>query len=293
MIRKFILTAAALVGLTAPAIADPLAKDIFGYTPGPTAAPGVAIGTYNKGCVSGAVQLPETGPTWQAMRLSRNRNWAHPEMVNFVIGLSQAATKMGFRGLYIGDMSQMRGGPMLSGHASHQLGLDADIWMLPPSRLNLSRSERENISSISVVAGNGLSVNGNWTGSHSAIIQSAAMDPRVDRIFLDAAIKVAMCDQNRDRGAWLQKLRPTPNHDYHFHVRLNCPPGSPSCSNTAASVASLSGNDNGCGAARQELRYRANPSTRPKGTPNPNYRHPRSFRLSEMPRQCQAVATAR
>ena len=224
MIRKFILTAAALVGLTAPAIADPLAKDIFGYTPGPTAAPGVAIGTYNKGCVSGAVQLPETGPTWQAMRLSRNRNWAHPEMVNFVIGLSQAATKMGFRGLYIGDMSQMRGGPMLSGHASHQLGLDADIWMLPPSRLNLSRSERENISSISVVAGNGLSVNGNWTGSHSAIIQSAAMDPRVDRIFLDAAIKVAMCDQNRDRGAWLQKLRPTPNHDYHFHVRRTALP---------------------------------------------------------------------
>ncbi|SDD39352.1 penicillin-insensitive murein endopeptidase [Paracoccus isoporae] len=293
MIRKLMLTAAALVGLAAPSWADPLAKDVFGYAPGPTAAPGVAIGTYNKGCVSGAVQLPETGPTWQAMRLSRNRNWAHPEMVNFVIGLSQAATKMGFRGLYVGDMSQMRGGPMLSGHASHQLGLDADIWMLPPSSLSLSRAQRENISSISVVAGNGLSVNGNWTGSHSAIIQSAAMDPRVDRIFLDAAIKVAMCDQNGDRGRWLQKLRPTPNHDYHFHVRLNCPPGSPNCQNGAAPVAALSGNDNGCGAARQELRYRANPSTRPKGTPNPNYRHPRSFRLSEMPRQCQAVATAR
>ncbi|MFV0293078.1 MAG: penicillin-insensitive murein endopeptidase [Paracoccus sp. (in: a-proteobacteria)] len=282
-----------MAGLTVPAMADPLAKDVFGRTPGPTGGSGVAVGTYSKGCVSGAVQLPETGPTWQAMRLSRNRNWAHPEMVKFVIGLSQAATKMGWKGLYVGDMSQMRGGPMLSGHASHQMGLDADIWMLPPSSLGLSPGQRESISSITVVAKNGLGVNGNWTRSHAAIIQSAAMDPRVDRIFLDAAIKVAMCDANGNRGSWLQKLRPTPNHDYHFHVRLNCPAGSPSCQNTASPVAALSGNDNGCGAARQELAYRANPSTRPKGKTNPNYRHPRSFRLSEMPRQCQAVATAR
>jgi hypothetical protein len=36
------------------------------------------------------------------------------------------------KGLYIGDISQPRGGPMTSGHASHQIGLDADIWMLPP-----------------------------------------------------------------------------------------------------------------------------------------------------------------
>ncbi|MFV0411110.1 MAG: penicillin-insensitive murein endopeptidase [Paracoccus sp. (in: a-proteobacteria)] len=293
MIRKFVLTIAAVAGLAAPVMADPLAKDVFGHEPGPTGGKPVAIGTYSKGCVSGAAQLPETGPTWQAMRLSRNRNWAHPEMVGFVMGLSKAAAQVGWKGLYVGDMSQMRGGPMLSGHASHQMGLDADIWMLPPSSLNLSQSQRENISSISVVAGNGLSVNSNWTGSHAAIIKAAAQDPRVDRIFLDAAIKVAMCEANGNRGQWLQKLRPTPNHDYHFHVRLNCPAGSSSCRNTAAPVAALSGNDNGCGAARQELAYRANPSTRPKGESNPNYRHPRSFRLSEMPKQCQAVATAR
>ena len=293
MIRKFFLTACAVIGLAVPGLAEPLAKDVFGGVPGPTGGAPVSVGGYSRGCVSGAVMLPETGPTWQAMRLSRNRNWGHPELVGFLIGLSQAATRLGWRGLYIGDMSQARGGPMLTGHASHQMGLDADIWMLPPSSLQLSRADRENISSISVVAKNGLGVNGNWSASHAAIIQSAAMDPRVDRIFLDAAIKVAMCDANRDRGAWLQKLRPTPNHDYHFHVRLHCPAGSPNCSNPATPVAQLSGGDNGCGAARQELAYRANPSTRPKGQPDPNYRHPRSFRLSEMPRQCQAVATAR
>ncbi|NHF73075.1 penicillin-insensitive murein endopeptidase [Paracoccus xiamenensis] len=293
MIRKFILTAAAVVGLAAPVLAEPLAKDVFGHAPGPTAGAPVAVGSYSRGCVSGAVALPESGPTWQAMRLSRNRNWGHPELVGFVMGLSNAATKLGWRGLYVGDMSQSRGGPMLTGHASHQLGLDADIWMLPPASLNLSPAQREKISSVSVVARNGLGLSQHWTPSHAALIQTAAMDARVDRIFLDAAIKVEMCRMNGNRGAWLQKLRPTPNHDYHFHIRMNCPAGSPGCLNPATPVAQLSGNDNGCGAALQELAYRANPSTRPKGKSDPNYRHPRSFRLSEMPRQCQAIGTAR
>ncbi|MCQ0969496.1 penicillin-insensitive murein endopeptidase (plasmid) [Paracoccus sp. TK19116] len=294
MIRKILVTAATIASLAIPASAQsPLAKDVFGRVPGPTGGNPVAVGTYSKGCFNGGVQLPESGPTWQAMRLSRNRNWGHPELVNFLVGLSRAATQMGWRGLYIGDMSQPRGGPMMTGHASHQLGLDADIWMLPPSRLNLSPQERESLSSISVVAGNGLSVNSNFTGSHAAIIQSAAMDPRVDRIFLDAAIKVAMCDMNGDRGSWLQKLRPLGGHDYHFHVRLNCPAGNRGCYDQAPPVADLSGNDNGCNSARQELAYRANPSSRPRGEGDPNYRHPRTFRLAEMPQQCQVIGTAR
>lgn len=294
MIRKILTTAAILVGMALPAAAQsPLAKDVFGRVGGPTGGNAVAIGSYSKGCFNGGAQLPESGPTWQAMRLSRNRNWGHPDLVNFVVGLSQAATKMGWRGLYIGDMSQPRGGPMMTGHASHQLGLDADIWMLMPQSLNLSPSQRESISSVSVVAGNGLGLSQYWTPAHGALIQSAAMDPRVDRIFLDAAIKVAMCQANGNRGAWLQKLRPTPNHDYHFHVRLHCPRGSSNCHNPAVPVAQLSGNDNGCGDAMQELAYRANPASRPKGQADPDYRHPRSFRLSEMPRQCQVIGTAR
>ncbi len=293
MIRKFFLTACAVIGLAVPGLAEPLAKDVFGGVPGPTGGAPVSVGGYSRGCVSGAVMLPETGPTWQAMRLSRNRNWGHPELVGFLIGLSQAATRLGWRGLYIGDMSQARGGPMLTGHASHQMGLDADIWMLPPASLQLSPAQRESISSVSVVAKNGLGMSQYWTPSHAALIQTAAMDPRVDRIFLDAAIKVEMCRMNGNKGAWLQKLRPTPNHDYHFHVRMNCPAGSPGCQNPATPVAQLSGNDNGCGDAAQELAYRANPSTRPKSQPDPDYRHPRSFRLSEMPKQCQAIGTAR
>ena len=101
------------------------------------------------------------------MRLSRNRNWGHPELVDFLIGLSRVAQQAGWRGLYIGDMSQPRGGPMTSGHASHQIGLDADVWMLPPSSLALSPAQRERISSASVVARGGTALSPNFNGGRA------------------------------------------------------------------------------------------------------------------------------
>ena len=117
-----------------------VAKEVFGHIPTPSNGASEAIGSYARGCQSGAMELPENGQTWQAMRLSRNRNWGQPQLVSFVEDLSAfAATQPGWDGLYIGDMSQPRGGPMLTGHASHQIGLDVDIWMLPPSRLDLFR----------------------------------------------------------------------------------------------------------------------------------------------------------
>ena len=287
MIRKFLTAAILALAALGTAQADPLAKDVFGSTPGPTGGAPAAIGFYSKGCVSGAVQLPESGPSWQAMRLSRGRNWGHPELVSFLIGLSQAAQQAGWQGLYIGDMSQPRGGPMVSGHASHQMGLDADIWMLPPSSLNLSRAQREKISSQSVVNRAGTAPSGLWSSSHMAIIRAAARDPRVERIFVDPVAKVEMCNAERGNRAWLRKVRPIGNHDYHFHVRLACPAGSV-CQQQDPPPAG-----DGCAEAAEWIKNRIDPSRVKPAKPDPNYRHPRSFRLSEMPRQCQAVATAR
>jgi len=141
-----------------------VAKNLFGNVPNGSAQTPDAIGGYARGCQAGAVQLAETGPTWQAMRLSRNRNWGQPELVDFVQDLSAFAAKQpGWEGLYVGDLSQPRGGPMLTGHASHQIGLDADIWMLPPNRLNLTRQEREDLSSISMPpAGDGCADADRW-----------------------------------------------------------------------------------------------------------------------------------
>src|SRR5262245_60910951 len=60
------------------------AKELFGAvkTPAPLAAR--SIGFYAKGCLAGAAALPIDGPAWQAMRLSRNRNWGHPDLVALV-----------------------------------------------------------------------------------------------------------------------------------------------------------------------------------------------------------------
>ncbi len=287
MIRRFLTAAALALAAALPAAADPLAKDVFGTTPGPTGGAAAAIGFYSKGCVSGAVQLPESGPTWQAMRLSRNRNWGHPELVGFLIGLSKAARQVGWQGLYIGDMSQPRGGPMITGHASHQMGLDADIWMLPPQSLALTPAQREKISSQSVVNRAGTAPSALWSAGHMAILRAAARDPRIERIFVDPVAKVAMCQAaSGDRG-WLRKIRPINSHDYHFHVRLGCPAGS------VCQAQPTPPPGDGCEEAAEWIRNRIDPSRVKPVPPDPDYRHPRSYRLSEMPRQCQAVATAR
>ncbi|SNT75944.1 penicillin-insensitive murein endopeptidase [Paracoccus seriniphilus] len=287
MIRQF-LTAAAIViaGLSAPAMAEPLAKDIFGRFSQPSRGPAVSIGYYSKGCAQGLTQLPETGPSWQAMRLSRNRNWGHPDLINLLIGLSQAAQKSGWKGLYIGDISQPRGGPMLSGHASHQMGLDADVWMLPPSSLNLSAAQRESLSSVSVVDKRGTGLTKYWNQGHMSIIRAAARDRRVERIFVDPVVKVAMCQMETGNRNWLRKVRPLNHHNYHFHIRMSCPKGS-ICQKQDAPPPG-----DGCAEAAEWIKNRIDPSRVKPSPPNPNYRHPRSFRLSELPQQCRTVAAA-
>jgi penicillin-insensitive murein endopeptidase len=164
------------------------------------------------------------------MRLSRNRNWGHPGLIKFLERLSAKAAKLGWPGLLVGDMSQPRGGPMITGHASHQVGLDADIWLTPMPNRELTREEREEMSATMAVAADRLDIDPKvWTPAHTAVIKTAAKDPQVQRVFVNAAIKKALCrDPDSDRD-WLHKVRPYWGHDYHFHVRLFCPAGSPAC----------------------------------------------------------------
>ncbi len=287
-----------IIGLAAPAVAEPKANKLFGAKRKAAAMAPAAIGTYAKGCGAGLVQLPETGPTWQAMRLSRNRNWGHPDTIAFIQRLSREATRHGWAGLYVGDISQPRGGPMLSGHQSHQIGLDADIWMMPPKRMNLSRRERENLSSISVRSKDQRRVNGNWTPAHAAIIKAAALDPAVDRIFVTAPAKIAMCKTaKRSDKAWLQKVRPLYGHNYHFHVRLKCPAGSRNCRTQKPTVAELSKGGNGCDATLNwwVTEYLNPPKTPPK-KPKPNAprkRGARDYTLQDLPGQCARVLSSR
>ena len=260
-----------------------IAKTLFGAAGQGSDQSPEAIGFYSRGCQAGGVQLAETGPTWQAMRLSRNRNWGQPELIDFVQDLSRfAATQPGWDGLYVGDLSQPRGGPMLTGHASHQVGLDADIWMLPPDRLDLSRQEREELSSISTRRASGAFTNSNWTPQHMAILREAASDPRVDRIFVFPGAKVAMCDAETGDRSYLRQIRPWYGHHYHFHVRLQCPAGDASCE-TQNPVP----RGDGCDQAREWVDNILNP---PPPNPNATPSAPRAeLTMARLPGQCTGV----
>lgn len=272
-----------------PVIASKSAKQLFGYTDGASRQAAQPHGAYAKGCLAGGVQLPETGPTWQAMRLSRNRNWGHPELIDYVQDLSRkAAQQPGWSGLYVGDMSQPRGGPMLTGHASHQIGLDADIWMLPADDLNLSANAREKISSISTRRSSGAYVNNNWTRAHHEILKAAASDPRVARIFVFPGAKVQMCNDEKGDRSWLRKIRPWYGHHYHFHVRLSCPKGAAGCVDQAAPPPG-----DGCADAQDWVNNILNPPPPKPVDPNaPKPKPKRELTLGDLPGQCAAVLAA-
>lgn len=283
---KWLITALLMLGLVAPVQAQPLAKQQFGAKRDASDQAPAPLGSYAKGCIAGAEQLPETGPTWQAMRLSRNRNWGHPETIDYIKKLSAKAAKQpGWNGLYIGDISQPRGGPMLTGHRSHQIGLDIDIWMLPASRLNLSRQKRENISSISLRRAKGAYVNSNWSKAHHEIIKAAAQDRRTARIFVFPGAKVQMCKDEKGNRAWLRKIRPWWGHHYHFHVRLACPRGARGCVNQDPPP-----RGDGCAEAQEWVDNILNPPP-----PDPNYkpRKRREYVLADLPNSCGAVLRSR
>ncbi|HEY1261378.1 MAG TPA: penicillin-insensitive murein endopeptidase, partial [Stellaceae bacterium] len=108
------------------------AQAVFGQERTAAPGPAEAIGAYGRGCLEGAVELPADGPGWEVMRPSRDRAWGHPALIAFIERVAPSLpAEAGWSGLLIGDMSQPRGGPMLTGHASHQIGLDADIWLTP------------------------------------------------------------------------------------------------------------------------------------------------------------------
>ncbi|MCB5411043.1 penicillin-insensitive murein endopeptidase [Pseudogemmobacter faecipullorum] len=303
MIRfpRFLSILCLALALPVQAGAQSLAKDLFGSHRAPSAQAAMPIGAYSKGCAAGLLKMPENGPHWQAMRLSRNRNWGHPVMVEYLMDLSYAATRIGWgKGLYIGDISQPRGGPMITGHASHQIGLDADIWWLAPSRLDLSVAERESLSSIPMRSADQRSVTRAWSPAARNLLQVAASDPRVDRIFVAASIKLEICKSaKRSDREWLRKLRPVAGHDTHFHVRLKCPSGSGgACETQSPSVEELSKGGDGCDdTLTWWVTDYLNPPKKtgkpaPKDEDLPKKKHPRQFTMADLPAACASVVSS-
>jgi penicillin-insensitive murein endopeptidase len=270
-----------------PAEKSKPAKELFGGAR--DAAPMVAraIGFYSKGCLAGARALPVDGETWQVMRLSRNRNWGHPDLIALLERLAAKVPKVaGWPGLLVGDLAQPRGGPMLTGHASHQLGLDADVWLTPMPDRRLSREERESLSATMIVRPDRRDVDpAAWTPGHLQVIKAAAQEKSVERIFVNAAIKKALCREAGDDRAWLEKVRPYWGHDYHMHIRIGCPKGSPDCEPQPATS-----DGDGCG---KELDYWFQESIlRPPPPKEPPKPKP-PLMMSDLPPACRQVLIAR
>lgn len=229
----WVIALGALLG-AGPAGADSASKrdTPWARVSGPAEGPARAIGGYSAGCVQGAAALPLDGPGFQVVRPSRKRHFGHPDLIDFVRGLGRKVREAELGVLMIGDLGQPRGGPAPSGHASHQSGLDVDIWYWAPARAArkvLPVAERELLREHAVVSAREWTRTRHFTPRVARVLALAATDERVARIFVNPVIKRELCRDAQGDRAWLRKLRPWWGHDAHFHVRLACPADSPGC----------------------------------------------------------------
>jgi penicillin-insensitive murein endopeptidase len=272
------------------------AKQLFGTVKEPAPLAARAIGWYAKGCLAGGKPIAIDGPGWQVMRLSRNRNWGHPKLIAMVERLARETTAAKeWPGLLVGDMSQPRGGPMISGHSSHQVGLDADIWLTPMPDRKLTRREREDMSAVSMLKNAGEVDPKVWGDGQVKLIKRAASYPEVERILVHPALKKALCEAAGTDRTWLNKVRPYFGHYYHFHVRIGCPKGSTNCQSQPPVP-----EGDGCGAELTDWLKRVAPKPRPPVTadkkppakpakpapPKPE------ITLADLPADCSTVLTA-
>jgi penicillin-insensitive murein DD-endopeptidase len=274
----------------APNVNTMLAKKLFGAEKTPANLAPHAIGSYALGCMAGARSLPVNGPAWQVMRTSRNRNWGLPQLVNLLERFSvDARQSAGWNGLLVGDMAQPRGGPMKTGHASHQIGLDADVWFTPMPDHVLTPKERETLVPLEMVRGH-YNVNpNNWSESRARLIKTAASYPEVARIFVHPPIKAELCKWATGDRSWLAKVRPLFGHTYHFHIRMKCPVGMKSCKDQWTPKP-----DDGTGCGKELNYWMSGIPWRPHPRdPNaPPYVPPPPLTLAGLPAECRAVVAA-
>ena len=253
-------------------VALPLLALVAAAPTAPAPGPVHVIGT-GLGCIAGAVRLPDEAPGLQTVRLSQSSFWGHPEAIANVLTLGQRAKAAGLPDLYMGDLSLPRGGPMPGGHASHQRGLDADVYfdVVGPHPV-LALSAREAIEPPSLVRPDGRAVDpARWRPEHVTLLKLATSLPLTDRVLVNPAIKKQLCDSVTGDRSWLRFIRPWYGHAAHMHISFKCPAGQPEC----ASLAPPPPGD-GCDASLQWWfdRLDHKPEPAPSGKPPPKPKLP-------------------
>ncbi len=224
--RRAVLAIAATACLTSQSFAEQR-----GPAPGrPAPGPVRIIGSQASGCIAGAAELPDTGPGFAQIRQSRSSFWGHPDTIAGIALLGTRAKQAGLPDIYIGDMSNPRGGSLAGGHSSHQLGLDVDIWLDTTPKPPLSRPARDQIEIASIVAPGGRAVDpARWSAELVTLLKISANLPNVDRILINPAIKRQLCATVQGERSWLRLMRPWWGHASHMHIRFRCPSGQAEC----------------------------------------------------------------
>ncbi|MBS1958281.1 MAG: penicillin-insensitive murein endopeptidase [Bdellovibrionales bacterium] len=200
----------------------------------PSTTPAESIGSPSAGCLQGAEELKQDTPGTLIMHPERHRNFAHPRLTQMLrdIGHERAGTKLS--PLFIGDLSQARGGPTMSAHASHQTGLDADIGYAVIKKWNTKAPLKQRLKTPNAIMADAATtkVNKHFGPDQIELLRSIAERDAVDRILVNPAIKREICDRyssDKSSEKWIRKLRPWYGHADHFHLRLLCAPGDKLC----------------------------------------------------------------
>src|SRR5258708_26226627 len=106
---RLLSTALLLLLIPAIALAEPSTE--WSLVPATSAGPARVIGGVAHGCLAGAVRLPDDGPGYQVIPLSRRRAFRHPDLGAFVTRLARPAPAPGLAPFHVGATPQPRGGP--------------------------------------------------------------------------------------------------------------------------------------------------------------------------------------
>lgn len=239
------------------------------------AAEAQVYGSYNMGCLEGAQELPLEGDHYVTQQWGAGRNFAHPDLIDYIKKLTAKAKAAGLPALVIGDLSRIHGGPYVrSNHSSHMVGLDVDIPF--GFAADVSKRARTTPDNFYLVKNGRLT--DNFDAQRATLIYLAAQDDRVERIFVSPRIKEGMCHLYESKGddAWLRRLRPWFGHRAHMHVRLSCPVDSPYCKSQVAVPEGT-----GCGAELQSWFMPPDPRVKPAS--------PVQREKPQMPEQCRLL----
>lgn len=191
------------------------------------------IGEADSGSLQRASNLTlKESDSFNVIRPSRKRHFGSYELVEIIDYIGRVSQQRSIGALQVGDLSLAYGGKIPnSSHRSHQNGLDVDIAY--PVR-NSEKVFTNMVTSEGYLRRD-LKIEETWT-----LLKAAWATKSVDRIFVDRKIKQALCavaqqkgDLKRDGSGpmseLLRRVRPTPGHGTHFHLRIRCSLEQPQC----------------------------------------------------------------